>query len=103
MDRILFSKDYIKLHGQTEAELLSVRRIRIDENTPRELIEYDTTAIDGSRYELKKGNYIQLVFLGNFGIPFCTIRTDRPALNGQKAKYEFYSERIGHKFSLVRG
>ena len=61
MDRILFSKDYIKLHGQTEAELLSVRRVRIDENTPIELIEYDTTATDGSSYELKKVNYIQLV------------------------------------------
>lgn len=103
MDKILFSKDYIKLHGQTEAELLSVRRIRIDEETPSELIEYDTTAVDGSRYELKNGNYIQLVFLGNLGIPFCTIRTDKPASNGQEARFEFFSERIGNTFILARG
>ena len=103
MDSIIFSKEYIKLHGQTKAELLSVRRIRIDEKTPDELIEYDTTAIDGSRYELKKGDYIQLVFIGNLGIPFCTIRTNNPSLDGRKAKYEFYSERIGHTFILARG
>ena len=102
MDRILFSKDYIKLHGQTEAELLSVRRILIDEKTPAELIEYDTAAIDGSKYVLKKGNYIQLILIGNLGIPFCTIRKDKPAFDGQKSRYEFYSERIGRNFILAR-
>ena len=103
MDKILFSKDYIKLHGQNEAELLTVRRMKIDDNTPTELIEYDTTASDGSRYDLKRGNYIQLVFLGNLGIPFCSIRLDEPILNGQQEKYDFYSERVGHKFLIVRG
>ena len=103
MDSIRFSKDYIKLHGQTEAELLTVRRIRIDDTTPKELIEYDTTSTDGSRYTLTEGKYIQLVFLGNLGIPFCTIRTDEVFLDGETAKFDFYSERIGQRFSLIRG
>ena len=103
MDKIQFSKDYIKLHGQKEAELLAVRRIRIDDNTPPELIEYDTVAIDGSRYILRQGNYIQLVFLGNLGIQFCTIRLDEPNSEGYQEKFDFYSERVGHKFVIARG
>ena len=102
MDRISFSKDYIKLHGQTEAELLAVRRMTIDDNTPSELIEYDTVAVDGSRFDLMQGSYIQLVFLGNLGIPFCTIRMDEPIHNGQKEKFDYYSEKIGNHFLLVR-
>lgn len=102
MDKIFFSKDYIKLYGQTEAELLAVRKIRIDENTPKQFIEYDTVATDGSRYSLNDGNYIQLVFLGNLGIPFCTIRIDEFINDGCKEKYDFYSEKIGNKFLLLR-
>lgn len=103
MDRIHFSKEYIKLYGQKEAELLAVKRIHIDEKTPAELIEYDTVAVDGSRYNLKHGDYIQLVFLGNLGIPFCTIRSDEPILDGRQDKFDFYSERVGHKFLIARG
>ena len=39
---IKFSSDYPKLHGQTTAELLAVKPIRIDKDTPKELLEYDT-------------------------------------------------------------
>lgn len=74
----------------------------LDETTPHELLEYDTTATDGSRYELKEGNYIQLVFLGNFGIPFCTIRTDRIGYNGMESKYDYYRKHIGETFEIVR-
>lgn len=102
MDRICFSKDYIKLHGQSEAVLLYVRRMRIDENTPVELINYDTSAKDGSKYLLIEGNYIQLVFLGNLGIPFCTLRLEETNSNMLKTKYEYYSERIGHNFKLIK-
>ena len=72
---IKFSGDYPKLHGQTSAELIAVRDIRIDRDTPAELLTYDTTKSDGSRYELKTGKYLQLIFVGNLGIPFCTIRS----------------------------
>lgn len=46
---IKFSGDYPKLHGQTSAELIAVRDIRIDRDTPAELLTYDTTKSDGSR------------------------------------------------------
>ena len=73
MNKIKFSKKYPKLWEQTTAELLAVKDITIDENINRDLLEYDTKADDGSYYELKKGKYIQLIFLGNKNIPFCTI------------------------------
>ena len=43
---IKFSGDYPKLHGQTSAELIAVRDIRIDRDTPAELLTYDTTKSD---------------------------------------------------------
>ena len=96
--KIKFSSDYPKLHGQTSAELLAVKPIRIDKNTPKELLEYDTKKIDGTYYELKTGNYIQLVFLGNLGIPFCTIRTP---YNQYGDKTEYYKSKVGELFNIV--
>ena len=78
MNTIKFSHEYPKLHGQTSAELLAVRPIKIDAHTPKELLDYDTT-YEGGRYPLKSGDYIQLIFLGNLRIPFCTIRSAYPA------------------------
>lgn len=72
--KIKFSHNYYKLHNQTKAQLISVKSIVIDKDTPSELLEYDTT-YDGGRYELKNGDYVMLVFLGNLGIPFTTIRS----------------------------
>lgn len=95
---IKFSSDYPKLHGQTSAELLAVKPIRIDKNTPKELLEYDTKKADGTYYELKTGNYIQLVFLGNFGIPFCTIRSKRNRYTEDKESY--YKQFIGQVFEV---
>lgn len=105
MLKIRFSKEYRKLHGQTSAKLIAVERHYINMNLPvtwGDLIEYDTTAVDGTRYELKTGHYLLLVFLGNKLIPFTTIRSDKPAMNGLKSKYEYYSEKIGQDFVIVR-
>ena len=103
MNVIKFSKEYKKLHGQKKAVLLAVARIKIDRSGKWDkLLEYDTTATDGTRYEIKPGNYIQLVFCGEEGIPFCTIRSDRPALNGMKSKFDFYNEKVGEEFEIVR-
>lgn len=95
MSVIKFSHDYPKLHGQTSAELLAVRPIRIDKNTPRELLEYDT-AYDGGHYKLATGDYIQLIFLGNLRIPFCTIRKAYPP-----SKVEYYKSKIGEQFEVM--
>ena len=93
--RIRFSHNYPKLHGQTSAELLAVRYIRIDENTPRELLEYDTKYAEGCYYPLRKGEYLQLVFLGNLGIPFCTIRRAYP-----EGKFFYYCNAVGKSFDI---
>lgn len=75
MKAIKFSHEYPKLHGQTSAELLAVHPL--DAHTPKELLDYDTT-YEGGRYPLRSGEYIQLIFLGNLRIPFCTIRSAYP-------------------------
>ena len=95
---IKFSSDYPKLHGQTSAILIAVKPIRIDKDTPKELIEYDTKKSDGTYYNLKTGNYIQLIFIGNLGIPFCTIRSKRNRYAEDKEAY--YSQFIGENFTI---
>lgn len=102
MEKIKFSKEYVKLHGQKTAELVDVRRITIDDSTPKELIEYDTTATDGTKYKLGTGKYLQLIFVGDKGIPFCTIRSDKPAYGGMKSKADYYIERVHREFEIVR-
>ena len=107
MKTIRFSHDYPKLHGQITAELLAVKPIRIDRNTSRELLEYDTTYYDKpfkdatslyaekQHFPLPTGDYIQLIFLGNLRIPFCTIRKAWP-----KQKVEYYTAAIGEIFAV---
>lgn len=98
MNKVKFSKRYPKLWEQTTAELLTVKDITIDENTNKDLLEYDTKALDGSYYELKKGKYIQLIFLGNKNIPFCTIRSSYGRMGNKK---EYYQSKIGEVFNIV--
>ena len=114
MKTIRFSHAYPKLHWQTTAELLAVRPIRIDRDTPDVLLEYDTTyyeplgydrsyyaSVDLSdmpikrRFPLPTGDYIQLIFLGNLRIPFCTIRKAYPP-----SKVEYYTAAIGETFNV---
>lgn len=97
MPTIKFSSNYHKLHGQTTAELLAVKDIKIDRNTSPELLEYDTKKPDGTYYELKKGEYIQLLFIGNLGIPFCTIRSKWSKFGDKK---DFYLRKIGETFKI---
>ena len=102
---ISFSKKYKKLWGQTKAKLIAVEDINIDDNTSNDLLEYDTKAEDGSYYELKKGQYIQLIFLGDKNIPFCTIRdrcgASAPFLRDYIDKREYYKDKIGKMFNII--
>lgn len=95
---IKFSSDYPKLHGQTSGKLVAVEDIRIDKDTPKELIEYDTRNSNGEYYNLKTGDYIQLIFVGNLGIPFCTIRSKRNRYAEDKGVY--YRQHIGEVFAI---
>jgi len=109
MSVIKFSHDYPKLHGQTSATLLAVVPIRIDRNTPKELIEYDTTyyvtrelsevglglGTVKEYFPLPTGDHIQLIFLGNLRIPFCTIRRNYPPQKG-----DYYRGKVGDVFTI---
>lgn len=92
---IKFSGYYPKLHSQSSAKLLAVNQITIDKNTPKELLDYDTTMTDGSKFYLSNGEYLQLIMIGNFMIPFCTLRRCTYE-NVQK-----YVPNIGKTFDLV--
>ena len=96
MKEIKFNDNYPKLHGQTAATLIAVSRIKIDTEKDKELLEYDTKKSDGTYYEIKDGLYIQLVFLGDKAIPFCTLRSALPA-----HKVEQYKAQIGKPFKIV--
>lgn len=94
MNAIRFSHDYPKLHGQTSAELLAVRPLKVDAHTPKALLDYDTT-YEGGRYPLRSGEYIQLIFIGNLRIPFCTIRSAYPP-----SKVAYYKHSVGKVFTI---
>jgi hypothetical protein len=81
---ILFSHHYEKLWGQTSAKLLAVNtdiyiHRPFDVSELGSLVDYDTRYYDQSEWVMKrgtiaKGEYMQLVLLGNKGIPFCALR-----------------------------
>ncbi len=117
MNKIRFSSKYPKLWGQKTGRLLSVELLKAEEvHANRDLIEYDTkyikninicydaTVFDYDYFLLpKSGSLIQLVFLGDKGIPFCTIRT-RYGYDRQKKektdKYSYYKSKIGQEFEI---
>lgn len=98
MKRIVFSKEYPKLWNQTEAVLIEVRILDAEMVAyNKDLIEYDTRSKDGTYYELpKKGQLLQLIFIGNRDIPFCTLRRATPE------KESVYQNSIGHEFLIER-
>ena len=92
-----FSHHYPKLCGQTSGKLLAVIPIKRKDMTD-ELIHYDTIYYENGKaraFPLPPGNYIQLVFIGNLGVPFCTIRSAWP-----KQKVEYYNSSIGEVFDI---
>ena len=97
MNVINFSHNYYKLWDQTTAKLIAVEDIEINDSTNEDLLEYNTKIVDGTYYLLKNGKYIQLIFLGDKGIPFCTIR---PAYNKFGDKKKYYTGKIGEQFII---
>jgi len=107
--KINFSHDYPKLWKQKKAELLAVRVIDAQAVAiNKDLIEYDTKYIlpDYSPdftggvcyYPLPKtGKLIQLIFVGDKDIPFCTLRRYIPT------KYDYYKKGIGKIFEIIIG
>ena len=98
MRQIKFSHDYPKLWGQKTATLVYVDVLDLENELSMEdinqLLEYDTKDCNGNYYELPIGDLIQLVFVGNKKIPFCTLR------RYTKEKWEYYKGCIGEYFEV---
>ena len=98
MNIIFFDDNYPKLHNQTTAKLVAIETIRINNEKHKELLEYDTIKSDGSYYPIDTNNnnqYIQLVFIGNKHIPFCTLRK----FGGYN--WSYYKTKINDLFKIV--
>jgi len=117
MNRIKFSHNYPKLHGQIVAQLLKVE-VHDRKELNEEFVEYDTVYkypvfrhIEGhgdieyvgeNHYPLPKGKLLVLVFLGDKLIPFTTGRRWTPLRKGEtQTKEEWYRSRIGELFEIV--
>lgn len=99
MNRIKFSHYYPKLWKQTKAILIDVRILDAGLiQTNEELLHYDTIYHDGDSwgyYDLPtEGDLIQLIFIGNYDIPFCTLRRHT------KQKYDYYRNLLGQEFEI---
>jgi len=113
MKTIKFDHDYPKLWAQKFGELLAVKIVD-SADISNTLREYDTFFTDPEIptfawmgwldapfdhwgwYKLPKGKLIQLIFLGDKGIPFCTLR------NWTKEKEERARKSIGETFGFIK-
>lgn len=93
-NKIVFDYELCKLWGQTSAVLVAVRRIWL-ENVPAVFVEYDCRMATGELYRLEGGECLQLVFVGNYGIPFCTVRRN------EEGKELFYKSLLNRQFDIV--
>jgi hypothetical protein len=93
---IKFTGDYPKLWNQNSAKLIRVELLPFNPDTMKDLLEYDTKHTDGSYYKLPKGDYLQLFFIGDKHIPFCTIR------RFTQVKADYYLHNIGQWFEVIR-
>lgn len=102
MPKIKFSHNYQKLHGQTSAVLLAVQELSFPTDRNDDLIEYDTTYLSPNgidSYPLPDGTYLQLIFIGNKHIPFCTIRSKYGG--SHKNKKDYYESLVWETFQIV--
>lgn len=98
MLNIKFSHHYYKLqHQGDKAILVSAMPYKIDDSTPKGFLNYDTYYYPDGHYELKPGDYVLLLFLGDNGV-FTTIR---PRKGKYGDKLEYYSKHIGEEFEIV--
>lgn len=97
MKRIGFSHDYHKLHYQTKAQLLQCVRIMRCEIDERAYV-YDASYYDENDdlkfFPLEDGDYLRLLLMGDYGIPFTTYRKDTPE---NRAKY---LDSVGNWFEI---
>lgn len=75
MNKIKFISNFPKLWNQSTAKLVDIKLIDRD-NIHQDFIEYDTKMENGEYYNLgEHKKFIVLYFIGDKGIPFCTLRS----------------------------
>lgn len=96
-NNIIFPCQYDKLKGQgNTAILVAAFPYEISLDTPIKLIEYDTL-YNGNYYQLKRGKYILLLFIGAKGI----FSVMHPLTNRSSDNLEFYNKKVGEKFKII--
>lgn len=98
MKNITFKHRYPKMCGQTSGRLVAVIPFMIDRTTPEDLMKYETTYSENGKYfydRLENGRYVQLVFVGNFGIPFSDMREAWP-----ENRVKFFFESVNQEFAF---
>lgn len=83
---------YYKVCRQQTARLLEVNRMMVDNKLHQKYIRYEVRSEETMDGE-KDGEYTQLVFLGNEGIPFSHL-TDIGMM-------DFYKSLVGQEFDIV--
>lgn len=96
---IKFDCNYPKLCNQAHAKLVWIDEIRdcdfiLKYPHLKALFEYDTKQPDGKFCSIKRGDYLLLLFVGDKGIMFSTVRRDNPS-NRSK-----YINKIGKLFDI---
>lgn len=99
VNKIKFDCNYPKLCNQAHAKLVWIDEIRDCDFTLKyphlkALFEYDTKRPGGKLYNIKRGDYLLLLFVGDKGIMFSTVRRDNPS-NRSK-----YINKIGKLFDV---
>lgn len=100
---IKFIEEYPKLHGQKSAQLIHVRYLPKGEFIHPDFVEYDCRKKSGEMYQLPIVNgfttepMLQLVFLGNKIIPFCTMR------RWEEKKSTYYQGMLDKEFRIAIG
>jgi len=98
LQRIKFAKQYLKLPKNAngmKAKLLLAHKTLLEKQNPW-LLEYDTTASDGSNYELPEtGEELFLLFEAEDGTIFTTLRPFNPR------KEAYYRALVGKQLEIV--
>lgn len=95
---IEFSHEFTKLMYQQAAVLIAMYKTQKSKLSPT-FLSYDTEYFEkGIRkyYHIEQEELIFLIFLGEFNIPFTTIRSYTPK------KFDYYKSALREKFILAR-
>ena len=84
--------------GPKKAKLIFVQEVRI-KHLSKDFLKYDTKINKKEEYYKlpKEGKMIQLIFLGNKEIPFCTLRRHT------SERFTFYLKNINKIFNIKVG